>query len=688
LELLRRLNVYLKQSTSVYMVLVATLIGLIGGIGAVGFRLLIQQFQKWIWQPEGEITDHGGLLETIRELPNWWVIGAPAIGGFLVGWIVHTFAREARGHGVPEVMEAVALRHGRIRPRVVAAKALASSLCIASGGSVGREGPIVQIGSAIGSTTGQILKVSPRRLRTLVGCGAAAGVAATFNAPIAGALFAVEVILGDFGVPQFSPIVIASVVATVVSRHFLGDLPAFEIPQYSLEHPAELFAYVVLGLLAALVAIGFTKSLHFSEDLFEKIKIPAPIKAAVGGALVGVIALWGPEVMGVGYEAMNLALKGEPGIGLLLGLLLAKILAVSLTIGSGGSGGVFAPSLFLGATLGGAVGTVVNNWFPNAAPAGAYALVGMGAVVSAATHAPITAIMILFELTTDYQIILPLMISCIVGTLVMSRLHEDSIYTIKLRRRGVNIKAGQEVDLLRKVPVREVLRAEVPLAQPNDPFLPLLKRLYHTGDGSIYVINKQQELLGVITLGHLKPVLEDINMVQGLLVAEDVTAIGGPMIEASETLDNVLKQLDQGYRDEIPVVEDGKFLGAVHISDVLERYRREVFKHQMSGTLASGMSVDSEEMVVHRVGSFAMAEVDAPVDLLGRTLTEVDFRAKFHMNVLLVRKDQSLAEASEAGSGIVGSSEPEPPGRDYRFQAGDRLVVFGEMKAIHKLRTV
>ncbi len=669
------------------MVLVATLIGLIGGIGAVGFRLLIQQFQKWIWQPEHEISAHGGVLETIRELPEWWVIAAPALGGLLVGWIVHTFAREARGHGVPEVMEAVALRHGRIRPRVVAAKALASSLCIASGGSVGREGPIVQIGSAIGSTTGQLLNVSPRRLRTLVGCGAAAGVAATFNAPIAGALFAVEVILGDFGVPQFSPIVIASVVATVVSRHFLGDLPAFEIPQYSLEHPAELFAYVILGLLAALVAIGFTKSLHFSEDIFEKIKIPAPLKAAIGGALVGVIALWGPEVMGVGYEAMNLALKGEPTIGLLLGLLLAKILAVSLTIGSGGSGGVFAPSLFLGATLGGAVGTLVNQWFPGGtAPAGAYALVGMGAVVSAATHAPITAIMILFELTTDYQIILPLMISCIVGTLVMSRLHEDSIYTIKLRRRGVNIKAGQEVDLLRKVPVRDVMRTDVPQARPQDPFLPLLKQLYHSGDGSIYVVDDQQKLIGVITLGHLKPVLEDINMVQGLLVAEDVAAVDGPMTPADETLDNVLQQLDQGYRDEIPVLDGEQFLGAVHISDVLERYRREVFKHQMAGTLAGGLASGNQEVVTHRVGSFVLAEVDAPVQLLGRTLTEVDFRAQFGINVLLVRKDQAASIARTHSDGGE-DGEPHQPGLDYRFQDGDRLVVFGDMQAIQRLQS-
>ncbi len=664
------------------MVLVATVIGLVGGLGAVGFRLLILQFQRWIWQPEGEISDSGGLLERIRELPEWWVIGAPALGGLMVGWIVHTFAREARGHGVPEVMEAVALHHGRIRPRVVAAKALASSLCIASGGSVGREGPIVQIGSAIGSTVGQFLQVSPRRLRTLVGCGAAAGVAATFNAPIAGALFAVEVILGDFGVPQFSPIVIASVVATVVSRHFLGDLPAFEIPQYSLEHPAELFAYAILGLLAAFVAIGFTKSLHFSEDLFEKLKMPAPFKTALGGALVGVIALWGPEVMGVGYEAMNLALTGGSGIGLLLGLLAAKILAVSLTIGSGGSGGVFAPSLFLGATLGGAVGTVVNVWFPGTAPAGAYALVGMGAVVSAATHAPITAIMILFELTTDYEIILPLMISCIVGTLVMSRLHEDSIYTIKLRRRGVNIKAGQDVDLLRKVKVREVMRMDVAVALPNDPFLPLLQRLYHSGDGAIYVTDTEQRLIGVITLGHLKPVLEDINMVQGLLVAEDVAAVGGPTIQADETLDLVLQRLDQGYRDEIPVLEKGRFLGVVHLSDVLERYRREVFKHQMAGTLASGLSAGTEETVVHRVGDFVLAEVDAPVELFGRTLTQMDFRSKFGMNVLLVRKD---AGGLATTSGVT--LEPEPPAQDYCFQPGDRLVVFGKEKSVNRLQS-
>jgi chloride channel protein, CIC family len=671
-----KLNAYFKRSTNVYMVLVATVIGLVGGLGAVGFRLMIRQFQAGIWQPDGPINESGELLEWIRTLPWYWVVGAPALGGLVVGWMVNRFAKEARGHGVPEVMEAVALHHGRIRPRVVGIKALASSLCIASGGSVGREGPIVQIGSAIGSTLGQWLRVSPRRMRTLVGCGAASGIAATFNAPVAGALFAVEVILGDFGVPQFSPIVIASVVATVVSRHFLGDFPAFEIPQYSLEHPYELVAYAILGMLAGLVAIAFTQSLHWSEELFERVRLPAAFKAAIGGAAVGGIALMYPEVLGVGYAAMNTALSGNPGFALLVGLLLAKIVAVSLTIGTGGSGGVFAPSLFLGASLGGAVGVFMRDNFTGTAPPGAYALVGMGAVVSAATHAPITAIMILFELTTDYQIILPLMISCIIGTMVMSRLHSDSIYTIKLRRRGVNIRSGQDVDLLRRVPVRTVLRENIFTALPHDPFLPILQKLYHGTEGAIYVMDEQRVLLGVITLNQLRPVLEDIRAVQNMLVAEDVATLDVPVVQADENLDAVLQRLDQTYRDELPVLENGHLLGAVHMSDVLDRYRREVFKHQMTDSIASSMPSQSEEVVVHRVGAFVLAEIDAPVNLFDKTLLDLDFRRKYHVNVLLVRP-----------SGRE-SSEPEPPGVDYRFSPGDRLVVFGSAAAVEGLRSV
>jgi|FLOH01.1.fsa_nt_gi chloride channel protein, CIC family len=659
------------------MVLVASLIGLLGGYAAVGFRVLIQYLQQLMWRSPELSSEHFSLLEWLYTLPWYWLVLVPTAGGFLVGLLVYYGAPEAKGHGVPEVMQAVAVAHGRIRARVVAIKALASSICIASGGSVGREGPIVQIGSAIGSSCGQFLGLGPRRMRTLVGCGAAAGIAATFNAPVAGALFAVEVILGDFGVPQFSPIVISSVVATVVSRHFLGDFPAFEIPHYSMHHPAELLAYGVLGLLAGLVAIVFTRSVHSAEGLGERLRIYPPFKTMIGGLLIGLIALRVPEIMGVGYEAMNQALVGEnSGLGLLMLLIVAKIIAVSITLGSGGSGGIFAPSLFLGAMLGGAVGVGVQHFFPDSAPAGAYALVGMGALVASTTHAPITAIMILFELTTDYKIILPLMISSIIGTLVMTRLHGDSIYSIKLRGRGIKIRRGQDLNLLRNIKVREVLREDPLTVLPNERLSGMLRRLYRGSETSLYVVDEDGVYHGVVALNALRPILEDAASLSNLLLASDTANVDWPTVTANETLDQVLKILDAGYRDVLPVLDGERLIGVVHLEDVLERYRMELFKNQMVEGLAESMPASDHRQDRHRVGNFLMAEVDVPPTLAGRTIAEMAVRQRYGVNVLLVRTE-----------GVKGEfSSPHQPDADYRASIGDRLVVFGPEASIDRMQ--
>ncbi|MEE9393113.1 MAG: chloride channel protein [Planctomycetota bacterium] len=333
---------------------------------------------------------------------------------------------------------------------------------------MGREGPIVQIGSAWGSAVGQFLGVGPRQLRTLVACGAAAGIAATFNAPIAGAFFATEVILGEFSARNFTPVVISSVAATVVGHAFFGDLPAFVLPAYELRHPMELIAYVVLGILAAVVATSFIHLLHFSEDVFEKSRLVPSVRAAFGGLLVGCIALFFPDVFGLGYAAIESALAGGTTTFILLSLLGVKSLATCITLGSGGSGGIFAPSLFLGAMTGGLVGAAVQLAFPgHVAPPGSYALVGMAAVVAATTHAPMSAIFILFELTNDYQLILPLMTTCVLATLFAGRLNKDSIYTAKLRRRGINIAGGQVVDLLRDDQVREIVSQAATTVLPS-----------------------------------------------------------------------------------------------------------------------------------------------------------------------------------------------------------------------------
>ncbi len=392
------------------MAVLAVFVGLAGGFGAVGFRYLINFFQSLAYGSDGN------LLDLVKSIPWYLRVSVPALGGLVVGPLVYFWAREAKGHGVPEVMEAVALKSGLIRKRLVIIKSLASAICIGTGGSVGREGPIVQIGSAIGSTIGQMLKISADRMRTLVGCGAAAGIAATFNAPIAGSMFALEIILGDFGLATFSPIVISSVIATAVSRHFLGDAPAFIVPAYELVSAWEFPLYVLLGLFCAVVAVTFIKTLYRVEDIFDGLKFPEYLKAVIGGIILGVISLLFPQILGVGYGAIDLSLGQSYTWWLLLVLVMCKILATSITIGSGGSGGIFAPSLFMGAMAGGFFGTVVHNLFPSVtASPGAYSIVGMGAVVSATTHGPLTALLMLFEMTGDYKIILPLMITCIIS---------------------------------------------------------------------------------------------------------------------------------------------------------------------------------------------------------------------------------------------------------------------------------
>lgn len=662
LRLVERVHLFLKYTEHSYMVLVAIVIGLLGGLGAVGFRECIRFFQLLAWH-----TDNVS-LEYLRNLPNWWKVVSPAVGGLIVGAIIVRFAAEAKGHGVPEVMEAVALRGGRIRPRVVVAKLVASGVCIASGGSVGREGPIVQIGSAIASSVGQWLRLGERRMRTLVGCGAAAGIAATFNAPVAGALFAVEIILGDFGVTQFSPIVISSVTATVVSRHFLGDFPAFEVPAYSLVSANELFAYGVLGIIAGLVALAFVRALYGAEDLFDRIRLPALLKPAVGGVLIGVIAIRFPEIFGVGYEAINEALTGILGWKLLLILVMVKIVAVSLTIGSGGSGGIFAPSLFIGAMAGGAVGTVVHSLWPElSGTPGAYALVGMGAVVAAGTHAPITAIVMIFELTGDYKIILPLMISCIIATLLATRMQKTSIYTLKLLRRGVVIRGGYSANVLAHLSVRDAMRDEYAEVGRADQLMPVISRFVERPGDSVLVTDSKRRLLGVITIDDIRPLMTDPESVRGLVIAEDMMHTDGyPVFTPDDPLDEVMRRFGQ-YRFTAPVVDDGRLVGALWPHDVIEAYNSEILKRDMASTMAVTVDSGPRLHALPGVHGMSMAEVPVPASFFGSSVGSLGIRKRFGVSLLLIKR------RGDNGEQIID----ELPHADSVFQEGDVMLVLG-----------
>jgi len=664
-----------RATEHAFMVIIAVIIGVLGGFGAVGIQFSIKFFQKifWgAWQPD---------LAYLQDLPAFVKIGVPTGGGLLVGLIVHYVAKEAKGHGVPEVMEAIALKNGVIRPRVVIAKLFASAICIGSGGSVGREGPVIQIGSSIGSTVGQFLGVTAQRVKIFVACGAAAGIAAAFNAPIAGALFSVEIILGDFGVAQFSPIVISSVMATVVSRHFLGDFPAFEVPHYHLVSALELIPYVILGLLAGLVSLLFIKILYFLEDYFEELKLNDILKTVIGGFLIGIMGLLVPHIYGVGYNTMNMALHGQLSWMIMLALIFVKILATSISLGSGGSGGVFAPSLFIGTMTGGFFGYLVHAVAPGyTASSGAYSLVGMGAVVAGATHAPITAILIIFELTNEYKIILPLMISSIIATLLTTKLKKESIYTLKLIRRGIDLFKGREANLLRSLKVAGYVDSHPVIIPPQLKFMALLDLVADRPNTQFYVVDAKQKFLGSVSLQEVRKALVDRDDVADLLIAMDLINPDIPKVKPEDDLDMVMKLFGMYDYDELPVVDSNNpdmVIGAIKHKEVIEAYNREVMKRNLSQEIPSSVKLLERIKKVDFIDGYIMAEIPVPESFIDRTIKDINIGSRFGVQILLIKRPSSELEVKQ----LV-------PSADEKIMSGDWLVVLGSDEDIDTLRHV
>jgi CIC family chloride channel protein len=628
-----------------YVLFLASLVGAGTGFGAIGFRKLLQVVTQLSF-------GDGSLLEGAASL-SWPIrLLLPAIG--LIGaWaLTQWLAKEAKGHGVPEVMEAVALKGGRIRARVMLVKSAASALTIGTGGSVGREGPIVQIGSSIGSTLGQVFRLDAAHVRLLVACGAAAGIAATFNAPLAGVAFAVEIILGSAAIRTFSPIVVASVIATAISRWLLGNAPAFVVPVTSLESELELINYVVLGLVAGLVGVGFIRMLYNIEDRLDA--LPGLAVPVVGGLLVGVIGLLSPEVYGLGYETIEQVLHQRETLSVLAVLVVAKMLATSLTLGGGGSGGIFAPSLFIGATLGGFWGDVVNeaNLWPTAAPP-AYALVGMAAVVAATTHAPLTAIIIIFELTSNYTIILPVMLATITASVLSISIQPESIYTLKLVRRGISLRERSRAAELVARPVREVMAGATHVLPPELPFGVMVDRVLGSVGDCQYVVDPRRNLLGVIHLNQIKSVIRD-DALGDVATAYDAMAQDTHAVDAEDTIEACLQRFSSCDLPELPVVEDGKLVGVIRRGDILDLYNRELLDTPDLGL----MFVDSAEGSVDRRDYVQLPEghgveaIEVPPAFVGKALQELDLRGRYGLLVVGMRR--------HAKDGAVQVFAPDP----------------------------
>lgn len=569
----------------------AILVGAGTALGAVLFIRLIQfvEMALFEWVPI-----------TLPWVGRWWIILIPVIGALIAGPVIHFFAREAKGHGVPEVMQAIALQGGRIRPRVVVSKVLASAACIGSGGSAGREGPIVQVGAALGSSLGQIFHFSEARIKNLVACGAAAGIAATFNAPIAGVMFSLEIILGELRLVELGSVLISAVIASVTARSILGDQPAFNIPNYAMNSPIEIVFYVLLGVIAAVVGVLFIRVLYRFEDLFDEWRFPEAFKPAVGALLLGLVAfiypmlisgrlvspaeaLTGmpiveniPHIFGAGFEVIEQTLVGQHTWILLLLLVFLKILATSLTLGSGNSGGVFAPGLFVGAMTGGVFGHGLRTLFPGVVTGiGPYATVGMAAVFSAAARAPLTAILIVFEMTDDYRIIVPLMAAVMVATFTAQRMHPQSIYTLKLVRRGIRLLRGRVIDVMEAVRVKEVMDTRPPTVD-MDFLVCNLPELFIQADCTAFpVLDQSGRLAGIVSLTDYRA-LANRGEIPATITVADIATMTPVCVDPEESVRTVLERMAPRDLSRLPVVSRTQpkvLMGTIRRHDIIKAYR-------------------------------------------------------------------------------------------------------------------
>jgi CIC family chloride channel protein len=510
----------------------AIAVGVGSGFAAVGFRWLIFAF-TWLATGHQQFGQQGrvGSLH-LPWLGIWFLLLVPVVGGLIYGPLIQRFAREARGHGVPEVMLAVSENGARIRPQVTGVKALASALCIGVGGSVGREGPIVQIGSAFASTVGQVVRMSDSRLRILVACGAAGGISATFNAPITGLFFGFEIILREFALDALFATILSSVTADLISRAFFGSAPFFsQVPHdLSVQHFYTYLLVAVLGVAAGLVGFGFKTFLYKLEDVVDRAWKGRPewARPAVGGLALGALLLLLPEMYGVGYPVMDNAIAGRVVLWLLVVFMLGKILACSLTLSIGGSGGVFAPSLFIGAMGGMAFGLVVIHLFGHGVGSPAiFAMVAMGAVFGAAAQAPLTAIASVVEMTGNFTLIVPVMLAVGIATAVSRHLSRSSIYTTKLLRRGIDIERPKATNVLQLLTVADVMS---PVTLP-------------TGTGA----------LGELDAEPTNNQRNELNTLERL-VGRVSERHEPQVLFADETLDQALRQLVLYGRSGLPVV--------------------------------------------------------------------------------------------------------------------------------------
>jgi CIC family chloride channel protein len=648
------------------------LIGVLIGLAALGVSYLIAGVQILFW-------GGGEDLALLAEHATWKMrVLVPLAGGAAVALLRWALRAHGGGHGTAGIIQALALKGGYVSSLQTLPRAAAGVLTVACGGSLGREGPVIQVAAAAGSRLGRWFGLPPQYLRVLVCCAAASAISAVYNAPIGGTVFAMEILIGNFALEIFGPVVISSVLATAIFRSAMGELPRFVIPAYQLVSAWELPAYVALGVAAGLFSLLFNRVIFLTEDLFVRLRLPQPVKTMIGFTALGGIACWFPQVYGNGYGPTNLTLHDQMPLHLLAVLPFVKLAATALTSGSGGSGGLFTPSMMVGALLGSLFGFGVHGLFPQVtADPGAYAIVGMGGIIAGTTHAPITAVLMIFEQTNSYQVILPLMLVCIMSNLTARAFRGASMHEEQLRRRGVVLPSGPEASVMQYTRVEDVMHEEPEALGQTEPFRRVVERFLNTRFNYLYVVDRDGWYVGAVSLHALKNMLHYATMLD-VVIAHDLVDPAFEFVTRKQTLADTMDKFWRQSCERLPVVEseqDRRLVGWVSKRDLIGIYSQEILqKRHLMARFALAEDGQRRDVYVELPEGFELQTLHAG-EAAGRTLRELA-PMSFGVMVLQVRRldSRSTAEA------IV------MPSADAKLLPGDRLLVIGTAERIGQFR--
>ena len=648
--------------------LIAAGVGIIGGLVGATYQLLSRGLQQFIVGP-------GRLLDAARDLAWWHRALIPFLGACLASVLVYGLSRWKSGQGMADVMEAVSLRRMRqLSVTRTILRALSSLALIATGGSVGREGPIAYMSASFGTRFSRAAGVPGTRLSLFAGCGIASGMAVSYYAPFGAALFAMEVVLRNFSVDILAPVLVSSVTAFLM---FMGlsqwDLVGDHLtgpPLYNFEtffptnHPAEFLLYLLLGAATAIGGWLFLRALRDSRAFFAKLPLPGWAKIPLGGLIVGIVGIWLPEVWGNGYHAVNLVVTQSPALGFVAILFLGKIFATSITLGSGGSGGMFTPVLFTGAALGIAFGSAGLTLMPNIVEnPHHYAVAGMAGAIASTTHAPIMAIILMFECTRETQLFVPMCVAAISATVTSRAMGIESIYTEPLTRKGISIPEGIEETTLTTTPVSDIMRTEGIWVRENAQFDMIVEMVKKTRRDAIYVTNATGALTGVIHLHDIKHYLADVELGAAVIAAD--LAVETPRAHPEDTLAEAIRKFDDPALHELPVVDPatGMLVGVVDRRDFITVLSVEVL--DSPHMRAKFVEPKGAQHFVELPEGYELGRVPVPVQYIGRLLRETDFRSKTNLTILTVIRQ------------VNGRDKRILPESDLELETGDELIVMG-----------